>query len=229
MGIKTSLKETLMSVGPVVIIILLIKVFFVPMPADLTVRFLVGAVLLWLGLAIFNLGVSVGMEPMGDEIGAGMAKSRRFWIIVVTGFIVGFIATLAEPDLKVLSKEVNTAFEGSIPPALLMISIAVGVGIMTVLSLLRILFQWPLRNILWISYAAIFTLAAFVSPDYIPVGFDSGGVTTGPMTVPFILSMGIGVSSIRSDKNAEDDSFGLVGLVSTGPIFAILILGVLAK
>lgn len=228
-GIKESVRETLMSVGPVIIIILLLQTFLAPMPSELMGRFIAGTLFLIMGLSIFGHGVRVGMEPMGEEIGSGMAKSRRLLTILVGGFVIGFIVTLAEPDLQVLTSQVGQVSDGAISPAVLLLSVGVGVGVMTAIALLRILLQVPLRYVLWLSYAVIFALAAVAPPEYVPVSFDSGGVTTGPMTVPFIMSLGIGVSSIRSDRTAEEDSFGLVGLVSAGPIIAVLILGVLTK
>lgn len=224
-----NVKETLLSVGPVIVIIYILQACFAPMSRELLARFAVGSVLLVIGLAIFNMGVSTGMEPMGAEIGAGMAKSRKLWIIVVTGFIIGFTVTLAEPDLQVLTGQVNVVSQGAISYWTLMLSVAAGVGFMVVIALLRILFQWPLRRMLWIAYGIIFIIAASIPQAYVPIAFDSGGVTTGPMTVPFIMALGIGVSHIRSDRTAEADSFGLVGLVSAGPILSVLVLGALIK
>ena len=227
-GIKKSLTGTLMSVGPVIIVIFLIQGFLTPLPGDLMSRFLVGAVLVYLGLVLFDHGVSMGMEPMGSEIGIGMTRSRKLLILVVTGLVIGISVTLAEPSVQVQISEVAKVAGESINSGALLWSISGGVGLTLVLSLLRILFQFRYSHLLWLSYAIMFILAAFAPPDYVPIAFDSGGATTGPMTVPFIMSMGVGVASIRSDKSAEADSFGLVGLVSVGSVVGVLLMGVFA-
>lgn len=224
-----SIKDTFMSIAPVVLIIFILQAIFAPMHSDLLLRFGLGAALVILGLSIFNLGVTTGMEPMGAEIGSGMTRSRNLWIVSLTGFLIGFVVTLAEPDLQVLTQQVEGVSQGAIPPVALLICVSAGVGIMLVIALLRVMFQWKMRNVLYLCYGLVFLLAIFTPAAYMPIAFDSGGVTTGPMTVPFILSMGVGISSLRTDRNTEADSFGLVGLVSIGPIMAILILGVVTQ
>ena len=160
------------------------------------------------------------MTLIGTYTGARLTKFRNLSILLVISFILGVIITIAEPDLQVLAE--NTPHINTI---ILIITVSVGVGLFLMLCMLRILLGVQLRWILMFFYIIVFTLAFFADPDYISVAFDSGGVTTGPMTVPFIMAMGVGVASIRSDKNAEADSFGLVALCSIGPILAVLLLG----
>ena len=163
------------------------------------------------------------MTPIGEQVGAHMAQSRRLWVIVTVSFLIGVVVTVSEPDLQVLAAQVP-----GIPNAILVGAVAVGVGVFLVVALLRILLQVPLQWLLIGSYAVVFVLAAFFVPgDFLAVAFDSGGVTTGPMTVPFIMALGLGVSSIRSDENAAQDSFGLVALCSVGPILAVLALAMI--
>ena len=145
------------------------------------------------------------MTLIGTYTGARLTKFRNLSILLVISFILGVIITIAEPDLQVLAE--NTPHINTI---ILIITVSVGVGLFLMLCMLRILLGVQLRWILMFFYIIVFTLAFFADPDYISVAFDSGGVTTGPMTVPFIMAMGVGVASIRSDKNAEADSFGLV-------------------
>ena len=190
-----------------------------PVPTDVLLAFLVGAVLLIVGMGLFTLGADTAMLPIGERVGAQMTKSRKLWVVVCVSLLIGIIVTISEPDLQVLAGQVP-----GIPNAVLIGAVAVGVGIFLVVALLRILFQIPLNGLLIASYMVIFTLAAFAPKDFLAVAFDSGGVTTGPMTVPFIMALGLGVSSTRSDGKAGEDSFGLVALCSVGPVLAVLTL-----
>ena len=160
------------------------------------------------------------MTPMGERIGTKLTNTRKISVVIVLCFILGFIITISEPDLQVLAEQVP-----SIPNYTLIIAVATGVGIFLVAAVLRMLFGIPLAHMLLILYPIIFILASIVPQDFLTVAFDSGGVTTGPMTVPFIMALGIGFSAVRSDKHAENDSFGLVALCSVGPILAVLLLG----
>lgn len=184
--------------------------------------FLVGAVLLIAGMLLFSIGVELSMTPIGERVGTTMTKSKNLFIMVMISFIIGFIITISEPDLQVLAEQVP-----SIPNMTLILAVAAGVGCFLVIALLRMLFGIALSHMLLVFYAVIFVLAYFVPGDFLSVAFDSGGVTTGPMTVPFIMALGIGISAIRSDKHAADDSFGLVALCSVGPILAVLLLGMI--
>nr|WP_325302168.1 DUF1538 domain-containing protein [uncultured Dysosmobacter sp.] len=212
-------QEALSSVLPITAIVLVLCFSISPMPSDTLLAFLVGAVLLILGMGLFTLGAETAMTPIGERVGARMTQSRKLWVVVAVSLLIGVIITVSEPDLQVLAEQVP-----SIPNAVLVGAVAIGVGIFLVIALLRILFRVPLQWMLVGFYAAAFILACFVPKDFLAIAFDSGGVTTGPMTVPFIMALGLGVSSIRSDENAARDSFGLVALCSVGPILAVLIL-----
>lgn len=212
--------EAISSVAPVTIIVLLLTVTVAPIPSGMLPSFLLGALMLVIGMALFTLGSETAMTPMGEYIGQSMTKSRNLFLIVIVSFIVGLMVTISEPDLTVLANQIP-----SVPNATLIVSVGVGVGIFLVIAMLRILFAIKLRTLLIVFYMIVFGLSFFVSPDFLAVSFDSGGVTTGPMTVPFIMALGVGVASIRSDSNAEGDSFGLVSLCSVGPILSVMILG----
>ena len=164
----------------------------------------------------------MAMTPMGERLGTKMTQTKKLGAVVVLCFVLGFIITISEPDLQVLAEQVP-----SIPNYTLIIAVAIGVGIFLVAAVLRMLFGIALPHMLVVLYPIVFLLAFFVSADFLAVAFDSGGVTTGPMTVPFIMAFGIGFSAVRSDKHAENDSFGLVALCSIGPILAVLILGLI--
>ena len=216
-------REALASVLPITGIVLVLCLTAAPLPVDILLAFLAGAVLLILGMGFFTLGADAAMTPIGEQVGSHMANSRKVWVIVAVSFLIGVVVTVSEPDLQVLATQVP-----GIPGGVLVGAVAAGVGAFLVVALLRILFQIPLQWLLIGSYAVVLVLAAFFVPrEFLAVAFDSGGVTTGPMTVPFIMALGLGVSSIRSDENAAQDSFGLVALCSVGPILAVLALALI--
>lgn len=216
------IKESFASVLPVTLITVLLVLTVSPVDAGVLLSFLLGAVLLIVGMGLFSLGSDMSMIPMGEYIGAQMTKSKKIWLVVFLSFFVGFLATICEPDLQVLATYVP-----NINPLVLTWSVGLGVGIFLVLAMLRILFKVNLSLLLWICYIGVFIMAFFINPNFWAVAFDSGGVTTGPMTVPFIMALGVGVASSRSDGGADKDCFGLVALSSVGPISAVLILGLI--
>lgn len=220
--LKKKLVEALQAVLPIVGIVLLLSFSIAPITPSILLCFLIGAVLLIIGMMFFTLGAEMAMTPMGERLGTGMTKSKNIWIIIGFSFVLGFIITISEPDLQVLAQQVP-----SIPNATLILAVALGVGIFLVIAFLRMLFGIALPPLLVIFYLIVFCLVFMVPESFRAVAFDSGGVTTGPMTVPFIMALGIGISSIRNDHHAADDSFGLVALCSIGPILAVLVLGMI--
>ncbi len=193
-----------------------------PISPSILLCFLMGAVLILLGMMFFTLGAEMAMSPMGERVGSCLTKSRNLVVLIFLAFLLGFIVTISEPDLQVLAQQVP-----AVPNLVLILSVACGVGAFLVFALLRMLLSIPLPPLLLGFYAVVFVLAFFVPDDFLSIAFDSGGVTTGPMTVPFIMALGVGVSAIRSDRHAADDSFGLVALCSVGPILAVMILGMI--
>ena len=218
------LDEAIGATLPVIAIVLILSLTIAPVTTSVLLAFLFGGVMLIVGNMFFTLGAELAMEPMGQHMGAKITKTRKLWLILLIGFFLGFLITVSEPDLQVLANQVQ-----SIPNNALIFSIAGGVGLFLVLALLRILLGVRLRTMLIASYALLFLLTLFTPSDFLAVAFDSGGVTTGPMTVPFIMAFGIGISSIRSDRHAADDSFGLISLCSVGPIIAVLILSLIYR
>lgn len=220
--IKEKLKESLKSVLPVFVIVLLLC-FLVPgIDVSVLTSFIFGTVLVIVGTGIFNLGADMSMTPMGEYVGAQMTRSKKIWLIVILSFFVGVLITMSEPDLQILAQHASIN-----PSILLTIAVSIGVGTFLVIAMLRILFGIKLKYLLIGFYIVVFVLAFFVDKGFWSVAFDSGGVTTGPMTVPFIIALGVGVSSIRSDSQENNDSFGLVALCSVGPIMAVLVLGLI--
>lgn len=222
--LKEKTLESLSAVLPITGIVLLLSLILIPMNLGIMVMFLTGAVMLIFGMGLFQLGAEMAMTPLGEGIGVQIAKTKHIWLMIIIGFVMGTIITISEPDLQVLAQQVP-----SIPNNMLIITVAVGVGIFLAMAVMRILFQINLSTLLIILYIFLIGVSFLIPPDFIAVAFDSGGVTTGPMTVPFIMALGVGLSSVRSDKNATSDSFGLVALSSVGPIIAVLILGCFFK
>lgn len=214
------IRESVFSVLPILIIVVVLCFFVTPVSTDLMLSFLIGTLLVILGMGLFSLGADTAMTPIGNRIGASLTKSRKIWLMLGVGFVLGASITIAEPDLQVLAETVP-----HIDNAVLLAAVGAGVGFFLVVCMLRILTGIRLRWLLIVFYAVVFVLAAFTDREFLGVAFDSGGVTTGPMTVPFILALGVGISNIRSDSKAEADSFGLVSLCSIGPVLAVLILG----
>ena len=218
--ISEKMRESVASVLPITLIVALLGLFVVPVSSGLMLSFLIGSVMIIVGMGLFTIGADLSMTQIGNHIGARMTRTRKLGVILVLSFLLGVIITIAEPDLQVLAKNVP-----EIDTTVLIVTVSVGVGLFLMVSMLRILLAIPLKWLLIAFYAIVFTLAALSEQSFLSVAFDSGGVTTGPMTVPFIMALGVGVASIRSDENAKSDSFGLVALCSIGPILSVLILG----
>lgn len=217
-------RESMASVLPITAIVFLLSITIAPLDPGTLVLFLFGAILLVGGMGLFTLGVDMSMIPMGEGVGSTLSKSRHLIIPLTVYFLLGVLTTMAEPDLQVLSKQVP-----AINSTVLVVTVAVGVGLFLAAATVRIRRGVPLRRMLLVLYFAVFALAAAAPGNFIPVSFDSGGVTTGPITVPFIMSLGLGIASTRSDKNSASDSFGLISLCSIGPILCVLLLGIIYK
>lgn len=222
--LKEKTMESFSAVMPITIIVLILSVFPATMETGTISMFVVGAALLVVGMGLFQLGAEIAMTPLGEGIGVQLSKSKSIVTIIVITFVMGAVITIAEPDLQVLAGQVP-----SIPNMVLVMTVALGVGLFLVVAILRIMFKINLSKILFALYFIVFVLSAFTPKSFLSIAFDAGGVTTGPITVPFIMAIGVGIASIRSDKNATDDSFGLVALSSVGPILAVMILGIFYK
>ena len=223
-GLSEKLKESLSAVLPIAVIVVLLNFTLAPLSTGVFGMFLVGVVILIIGMGLFTLGADLSMMPMGEAVGASLIKARKFVPLIIVSFLIGIFITIAEPDLQVLANQIK-----SIPNMVLIFAVALGVGVFLVVAVLRILFQIKLNFLLIPLYIIIFAIAVFASSEFLPLAFDSGGVTTGPITVPFILALGIGVASVRGGKTAQEDSFGLVGICSVGPILAVLCLNMLFR
>ncbi|WP_332697406.1 DUF1538 domain-containing protein [Halalkalibacter lacteus] len=225
--IKDTVKEVILAVLPITIVIIILQFTLLWLPMEIFLQFLVGVVMVSSGLILFLLGVHLGLLPVGEMIGSALPKTKKVWLIILVGFFLGFVVTVAEPDVRVLSSQIDDVSGGEISQMLLIHSVALGVAIFVALAMARIIFDIQMKWLLVSGYGLVFLLAAFTPGSYIPISFDAGGVTTGPMTVPFILALGVGVAAVLRGKSSSSDSFGLVALASIGPILAVLMLGVI--
>lgn len=222
----TKLKEATVSVLPVTVIVLLLN--FTPLvhfTATETFVFVCAAVALIFGMALFNLGADIAMTPMGEQIGSGLSKTGKFSTLLIVCFFMGVLITIAEPDLSVLAEQVKDV----IPSTLLTVTIGVGVGLFLVIGILKIVFRISLSALLTFFYMLLFALTSLVlvkgGESFLPLAFDSGGVTTGPITVPFIMALGSGIALTLGNKRDRENSFGFIALCSIGPILAVMLLG----
>lgn len=227
MNIKNTMMEVLKAILPITIAVFLLQFTIIKLPIREFMIFLFGVVLTFSGFTLFLIGVRYSLLPIGEEFGVVLMKNENLWLWIGLGITLGFAVTISEPGLQILADQVMNVSNGEIPKSLLMITVSLGLGIFLALSLVRIIFKVSLRFILLGSYILVFLLAIFSSPNFFAVSFDAGGVTTGPMTVPFILAFGVGMSSVSGAKTTSGDSFGFVGLASVGPILAVLILGMI--
>lgn len=225
MNILAKMKETAVSVLPVMAIVLFLGFTFVPLDKFLLARFVVGGLLLIIGLTIFLLGVDLGIQPMGERCGAELTKKRSLVLLLLVAFIIGFIVTAAEPDIQVFGDQVRGIFPFVNKLGITFV-IAGGVGLFIMLGLLRTVLNLSIKWTFFIAYLLLFAVTFFAPDSFTGIAFDSGGATTGPMTVPFIMALGLGVSSVRDDN---DNSFGLTGICSIGPVMAVLIYAIVLR
>ena len=229
-AILNKLKESAFSVLPVAVLVLIIS--FTPL-ADLTWSergvFFASALFLILGMGLFSLGADLSMSPMGEHVGAGLTKTRKIGLLLIVCFFMGLLITIAEPDLSVLAGQVSTV----INPTVLTLSIGLGVGLFLIIAIAKIFSEKPLALLLMFFYMLMFCLAALLlqmgKGDLLALSFDSGGVTTGPVTVPFIMALGIGIAQTLGGKKAGESSFGTIALCSAGPIIAVLLLSLFSN
>ncbi len=229
MNLFQKFKETFFSIFPIMVIVLVLAFTIAPLPFNLILRFVVGGIFVIVGLTFFLLGVDIGILPIGERIGAALTSKRNLALLLSASFLIGVMVTIAEPDVQVLADQVQS-IASSVNKWALVLGIAIGVGFFITIGLCRTIFSLKLRNVLIIAYIALFVLAFLCPKELQGAAFDAGGATTGPMTVPFIMALGMGVASVRtSSKNgtSSDSSFGLTGIASIGPIAAVCVYGMI--
>jgi len=224
------LKEVMLAVLPITILVLILNFTIAPLESHMFVRFIIGVLLIILGLSIFLFGIDIGVTPFGTLMGSSIAKTNKMWVVIVAGLILGFFISIAEPDLHILAGQVDSVTSGLISKTSIVIVVSVGIAVLLSLGLVRIVHGFPLYKFLTIAYLIIFVLAIFTSPHFLAISFDASGATTGAMTVPFILALSLGVSSLKKDSKAsEKDSFGLVGIASAGAIMSVMLMSIISE
>ncbi|MEX0680184.1 MAG: DUF1538 domain-containing protein [Balneolales bacterium] len=226
-GINETVKEVSWAIMPVTVVIFLLQITLIRLPMEDFLQFLVGVVLVSAGLIFFLMGVHIGLIPIGEIIGSLLPRIGKVWLVVLISFALGFVVTLAEPDVRVLANYVDSVSGGTINRYLLIYTVALGTAIFVGLAILRIILNIPIKYLLVGGYGLIFILALFVPESFISISFDAGGVTTGPLAVPFFIAYGVGVTAVLGGRKTTGEGFGLVALASIGPVLAVLILGII--
>ena len=228
--LREKIKEALVSALPITAIVYILALTpLFDLSATELITFTVGAIMLILGIGLFSLGADLAMTPMGTHVGSGLSKQKKLSLLLGVCFVLGMLITIAEPDLQVLANQVSAVMNGTV----LVYAVGLGVGSFLVIAILKIVFRRSLSQILMLFYMLLFALALMLvvsgNEALLPMGFDSGGVTTGPITVPFIMALGVGISNVLGDRRSKENSFGLVSLCSVGPILAVLVLGIFSQ
>lgn len=229
--LREKIKESLFSVLPIILLVLLINFTVLPSDTSVLINFFVGAVFIVLGMAIFLYGVESGITPIGNLLGASVKKIQsKIWIIVLAGIMLGFFISIAEPDLHILAGQVSDVTANNIDKLSIIVVVSIGIALLFSFGLIRILYDFPLYIILTVLYLIILVLSFFSPPQFMIIAFDSSGATTGALTVPFLLAVATGVASLKKDaKAAEKDSFGLIAIVSSGAIIAVMLMAIITQ
>lgn len=226
---RKQLIEVFQAVLPMVGLILILELTCLSLPIMSIFRFLIGTLLVIIGMFLFLFGAKISLLSMGEAIGAQLPQKMSFPLILIVSGIIGFIVTMAEPDVRVLAYQVDLASKGEINKLILIVTVALGVGISVSLAMLRIILGIKMSIVMLMGYTVVLILSFFVPRQFVPVAFDAGGVTTGPITVPFIVALGLGLVSVLGGKSALKDGFGLIGIASIGPIISVMLLGIIFR
>lgn len=222
-----NLKEVVIAILPMTLLIVILTFIFAPLDSDEMISFLFGAGIMMIGMTLFLFGADYSMMEVGRLVGKYMIKKKSLTILIALGFMIGIVITIAEPSVQVLGQQVNQISEGKIGRVLLVGIVSVGTGVFLAFALLRVVFKLSYYQLMAIGYVGVLVASFFTSNEFMPIAFDSGGVTTGPITVPFILALAGGLTSMIRQETSANDSFGMVGIASLGPILAVMILGVI--
>ena len=219
--------EVIRAIAPLIVVVIILQLTFVKASAGTFVQFIVGSVLVIAGMTFFLLGIEVGILPAGKTVGAGLVERRSLWLIIAVAFLIGFSTTIAEPDVLVLSRQAEIITDGAVPESNLVYIIGIGLAFFVTMAMMRIIFGFRIAYLLTASYLIVIMLSFFTPPEFVPLAFDSGSATTGALTAPIVLALGIGLSSVLAGRSAISDGFGLLGLASIGPIIAVMIMGMI--
>lgn len=221
------LLEVLKAVAPLILTACMLQFTLVHAPVDLFLQFLAGSTIAIIGMLLLFVGIDLGILPMGRFIGAELPRRGSLVLIITVAFAIGFATTVPEPDVLVLSSQIDEASRGAIPGGVVHTAIALGVGVLTAIAMVRIVFGWPMRYLLAAAYLLALALAFAAPPEFVSLAFDGGSVTTGVLSGPVLIALAIGLSSVLAGRSAVSDGFGVVGFASIGPIIVILLMGLL--
>jgi len=224
---KSHLKEAVLAVLPITLVVILLQVFLVSLPWEVFARFLIGAAMVLVGLLLFLQGVRLGLLPIGEAVGSELPKHGSMLFLLFFAFILGFVVTVAEPNVRILALHVDYVSDGMIGSNLLILTVATGVAFFVAAAMLRIVLRVPIAWLYGVSYLAIIILSYITPASFVPIAFDAGWVITGPVTVPFILALGLGSVAVMGGRSSFSDGFGLVGLAAIGPVIGVMILGMI--
>jgi hypothetical protein len=225
--LKEKLLEVIKAITPLVVIICILQFTLVKAPTPLFLQFLIGSLMTIGGLTLFFMGIDIGILPMGRFIGAELPQKGSLMLIMAVAFSLGFATTIAEPDVLILSKQVDAMTRGVISGSTVLYVMAIGVGVFVAIAMLRIVYGFRMVYLLAAAYASIILLSFFTPTEFVPLAYDSGSVTTGALTAPVVIAMALGLSSVLAGRSSVSDGFGLLGFASVGPIIAIMIMGIL--
>ena len=219
--------EVIRATAPLIVIIIILQFTLVKASTGVFVQFLISAVMVIVGMIFFLLGIEVGILPAGKTVGAGLIEKRSIWLIIAVVFLIGFATTIAEPDVLVLSSQADNITGGAVSANSLVYIIGIGLAFFITMAMMRIIFGFRIAYLLTTSYLIVIVLSFFTPPDFISLAFDSGSVTTGALTTPVVIALGLGLSSVLAGRSAISDGFGLLGIASIGPIVAVMIMGMI--
>ena len=218
-------KEALQGLLPIFIVVIILNFTVIKMPVTQLLQFLLGIVVALIGMTLFMLGINLGLTPLGEIVGSRLPDLRSIYLIIAVVFLIGFAVAIVEPNVSVLSLQINSVSQATLPRSMLPYIIGIGIGFFTAVAILRVILNIRITYLLAAGYAVVLLLSMFTPANYVPIAFDAGGVTTGPLVVPFILALGIGFSSVMGRHESIQDGFGLIGLAMIGPIIGIMIIG----
>jgi hypothetical protein len=224
--LKEKTFEVLVATLPLFVVTIILQFTLVKASMDMFVQFLIGSILVIIGMELFLVGIDVGILPAGKVVGAGLTQSRSLWLILGVALAIGFAVTIAEPDVIVLAGQAESLTAGALSDDSLIYIMGIGVAFFLAIGMMRIFFGFPIKYLLAASLVIIIILSFFTPPEFVPLAFDSGSVTTGALTAPIVLAIGIGLTSVMANRSAIADGFGLLGLASLGPIIAVMIMGI---
>jgi len=225
--LKDTTFEVIRAIAPLIIVVIILQFTLVRASAGIFIQFLIGTILVIAGMIFFLIGIEVGILPAGKTVGAGLIEKRSIWLIIAVAFLIGFSTTIAEPDVLVLSRQADLISEVTLPEGSLVYIIGIGLAFFVTMAIMRIVLGFRIAYLLTASYLIVILLSFFTPPAFVSLAFDAGSVTTGALTAPIVIALGIGLSSVMAGRSAISDGFGLLGLASIGPIIAVMIMGMI--